>query len=398
MSEKTGILVSLRRRLGNGDIFFIVLTTISMATVLIQRDPISRWRLVSFLLIGVTYCLLGIWRSGGDYLAIRFPAGYFTIQTILALSIILLGDGDGIVGLVTGPLASHAIFFMPARRGYYFGLFLIATLGPVYAVLGVRDPLDLLTTVAAFGAGIGFAMITSYWYVQEFRARAEVERLNRALTLANQKLRELASQSAELAAAQERNRIARELHDSLGHHLTTVSIQLDVAGQLIPVDPEKAQTLVQKAGSLTRQGLQDVRQSVAALRTDPVIDRPLPDAVQALVEEAAQAGLTVGLKVAGEPQKLNYQTHLTLYRAAQEALTNLHKHAQASRAEVSLEYGEACIRLAVENDGPPDASGGQQTGFGLVGLRERVALLGGALDAGPRAEGGFRFVVQVPAP
>jgi signal transduction histidine kinase len=231
--------------------------------------------------------------------------------------------------------------------------------------------------------------------LREERARHEVERLATELQRANQQLRTYAAQVEELATTTERNRLAREIHDSLGHYLTVMNVQLGAAQAVFDSDPEKARDALQKAQRLAQEGLADVRRSVAALREKPVGDRPLPDAIEALVEETASAGIDTAFSLAGTPRPVQAPTELTLYRAAQEGLTNAQKHARPEEISVTLVYEEAHIRLVVADDGHGADDGGTG-GFGLLGLRERVELLGGRVTAESAPGEGFVLTVVVP--
>jgi signal transduction histidine kinase len=233
------------------------------------------------------------------------------------------------------------------------------------------------------------------------RARHEVERLARALADANQRLRVHAEQVEELATAKERNRLAREIHDSLGHYLTVINVQLEAARQLLEsqappaAEAGRALTSLRKAQSLAQEGLADVRRSVAALRAGPNDGRPLPEARRTLTDEARAAGIVATFQLAGQPRPLTAQAELTLYRAAQEALTNVRKHARASRADVTLDFARPeRVRLIVADNGVGSAAA--NGGFGLLGLRERVQLLGGSVSTHSAPGEGFRLEVEAP--
>ena len=154
----------------------------------------------------------------------------------------------------------------------------------------------------SFGAGILFVVVFTQVAVSEQRLRTEAERLAQELGEANRQLREYATQVEELAVARERNRMAREIHDSLGHYLTAVNMQLEAARAVLASDPAKAQDALSKAQGLTREGLADVRRSVAALRVGPADDRPLAEALAALVRESEAAGVPAALDVRGSPR------------------------------------------------------------------------------------------------
>jgi signal transduction histidine kinase len=176
--------------------------------------------------------------------------------------------------------------------------------------------------------------------VRERHARAELDEAHRTLS-------EYAVQVEDLATIQERNRLAREIHDSLGHHLTVIHVQLEAARTLFESQPVLALDALGKAQALTQEGLAEVRGSVAALRASPLEGRSLPDALVSIMDRCHRAGLLTELVVTGAPRSLSLQVKQALFRAAQEGLTNVRKHAQANRAEVTLDYGDEVVRLTV---------------------------------------------------
>jgi signal transduction histidine kinase len=245
------------------------------------------------------------------------------------------------------------------------------------------------------GAGIVFVLLFSAATLRESRARRESERLGADLAAANERLAELARNAEELATSRERNRLAREIHDSVGHSLTVAHVQLEAAAALLERDPREARQPLEQAAASVRHGLAELRRSVAALRAAPLAGG-LEAALHDLCAEAAAGGPAAELRVLGAPRPLAAASALALYRVAQEGLTNARKHAAASRVEVALDYraGEVALTVADDGRGPlPDARGG----FGLLGLAERLAPLGGVVAAGARPAGGFELRAQVPA-
>jgi signal transduction histidine kinase len=213
---------------------------------------------------------------------------------------------------------------------------------------------------------------------------------------ANRQLREYAAQAEELATVHERNRLAREIHDGLGHYLTGINMQIQAGRAVLDVDRAVALDALDQAQALAQEGLTEVRRSVAALRASPLDNQSLPQAIGSLVNECRTAGIATAFTVRGESRDLPPQVELTLYRAAQEGMTNMRKYAQASSAEVELDYREkGQIYLAVRDSGvgTDDPSGG----YGLVGVRERVHLLGGQVHIETAPGEGFSLQVQVPA-
>jgi signal transduction histidine kinase len=208
-------------------------------------------------------------------------------------------------------------------------------------------------------------------------------------------------QQARLAAAAERARIARELHDVVAHNVSVIIVQADGAGYAIDTDPEQARKAMQAVSATGRRALAEMRRMVGVLRTDgaPEEYAPQPSLSQLddLVAQVCSSGLPVDLRVTGVPQELPEGEQLTVYRIVQEALTNTLKHGgPGSRATVEMEYGVRELLLRVTDDGRGAAAPGREGGHGLVGMRERVAMFGGTVEAAPLAGGGFRVTARLP--
>jgi signal transduction histidine kinase len=227
--------------------------------------------------------------------------------------------------------------------------------------------------------------------LRQSAARRRAEALFQDLRLAHQQLQALHRQSQELAITQERNRLAREIHDSIAHYLTIVNVQLEAAEKLGPGQSEKAFNHISRARRLTMECLQEVRSSVASLRAPTLEDLSLPRALQKLTAGFTEnTGIPVRLEAdLADGVLLAPEVALALYRTAQEGLTNVEKHAQATRVDLLLSHRDGGIELTVQDDGvgPAEQFSPGQGGFGLLGLRERVELLGGQLRFGPGASG-----------
>jgi signal transduction histidine kinase len=233
-----------------------------------------------------------------------------------------------------------------------------------------------------------FVVIFTQIAVNERKARAEVERLAA-------ELRQYAAQVEELAITKERNRLAREIHDSLGHYLTIINVQIEAARAIMDNDRQRALDGLSKAQMLAQKALAEVRRSVTALRASPIEDLPLSEAVAKLVDEYSAAGIAAELVVTGAPRPLTPQAGLTLYRAAQEGLTNVRKHSQATHATLRLDYSHArMVRLEVRDNGV--GRSGEGEGFGLLGVRERARLLNGEVRIHTAAGQGFTLEVELP--
>jgi signal transduction histidine kinase len=225
------------------------------------------------------------------------------------------------------------------------------------------------------------------------------EALAAELRATNLALREARERERELAAAEERVRLAHDIHDGLGHHLTVLNVQLQAADKLITRDPERAAAAIALSRAEAQAALAEVRRSVAAMRRAPLDGQTLPEAMAALVRDFDRASpLETTFTLDGAPLTLGPAATMTLYRTAQEGLTNTQKHAAATTVQVLLRYRPDEVQVRVQDNGqgaptPGDSAGG----FGLVGLRERVERLNGTLSAGPEAENdGFVLEVILP--
>jgi signal transduction histidine kinase len=217
-------------------------------------------------------------------------------------------------------------------------------------------------------------------------------------------------QEAERAVADERTRIARELHDVVAHHLSVMVIQAGAARRLLDTQPEQTRAALAAIEDAGRQGLGAMPGLLRALRdsgqAEVLAPQPTLRELDGLVAQVRAAGLPVELRIEGTPRPLPAAVDLSAYRVAQEALTNTLKHAGPARAELLVRYGRDALEVTAVDDGygtEPTANGpAYRGGQGLVGMRERVSLFGGELHAGARSQGGFavfaRFPLQAGSP
>ena len=212
----------------------------------------------------------------------------------------------------------------------------------------------------------------------------------------------LFARSVELGAAEERNRLAREIHDTLAQGLTGIALQLETADALLEdeVTPSRARPAVQQALSLTRANLDQARRSVMGLRAAPLEGRTLAGALRDLVRGLPPSKrLKTSFTLAGPDRSLPPQLEMNLYRITQEALNNVLQHARAARANVSLAIDSSQVMLAVEDDGIGfDPSRAPEGHYGLIGMNERARLAGGNLSIDSAAGHGARIRVVVPIP
>lgn len=214
---------------------------------------------------------------------------------------------------------------------------------------------------------------------------------------------------AKVAVAAERARIARELHDVVAHNVSVMVVQADGAAYVLDAAPDQAKQALETISGTGRQALAEMRRLLGVLRTGDgqesgeYVPQPDVEQIEVLVEQVRQAGITVDFKVEGTPRPLPTGVELTAYRIVQEALTNSRKHGGPDvGASVRLVYFDDGLGLLVEDDGRGAALAMQEDrgadghGQGLIGMRERVGMVGGTLDAGPRPGGGFRISALLP--
>jgi signal transduction histidine kinase len=279
----------------------------------------------------------------------------------------------------------------PARMAAGLAV-LLAAVSAVTVLQAQADPIEpfeFVYPLVYFGAAGGLGALVR----QRAQRLSAVE--GRAAALETELGRE-----AELAAAEERARIARELHDVVAHGLSLMVVQAEAAEEMLGRSPEAAVQPVRRVQETGREALGEMRRLLGVLRTtdggagsgtapQPSLRR-LPD----LVREAADVGLRVEVVVEGDPVDLPLGVELAAYRIVQEALTNTRRHARARTACVRLRYRPAELAIEVTDDGRGPAGG--RPGHGLIGMRERAALYGGTLEAGPAPDGGFRVRAVLP--
>ncbi len=350
------------------------------------------------IMVPVTFALGAVYLALGN-LPNQFECGqrrgviaaYYLVQCALLTAMVFLSPVRGFFGLIVLPVASQSIFDLrPRWAALVCGFLFLVTIGVWGLDLGRNAAVQAaLNYSAAFAFTIAFTLITK----QALVAREREEKLRVEIEAANAQLRAHAAQTADLATTRERNRVAREIHDGLGHYLTVVKTQLDAAAALIAHRPDEARASVLKAAKLTGDALDDVRRSVGTLRTDDT--RPsLPEALRALTVES---GLPVTLRLEGSARQLPPGIEHALFRSAQEGLTNVRKHAGAVTAEVLLDFrAPGRVTLAITDNGH-GANGAASAGFGLVSIRERIEVLGGQVTSGNRPGGGFALTIEVPA-
>ena len=278
-----------------------------------------------------------------------------------------------------------------------------AVLGPVRWALSVGSPSAALIYFAMGVTGCAGIVLAAYLVgrrrregLENVRERESSELERSRLMLAEQQ------QRAAVSAVDERNRIARDLHDIVAHSLSVIVVQAEGGKALTAKRPEKGPEVLGTIAETGREALEEMRRMVGLLRSGgsaepeqtPYLPAPGLDDIPDLVQKTSDRA---ELSVFGEPPRVSQALGLTAYRLVQESLTNVLKHAgPAATARVTLAYTAAAIEIEVTDDGPGVVEGGDGMGHGLRGMHERVAIHGGTLSAGPRAQGGFTVRASLP--
>jgi signal transduction histidine kinase len=350
--------------------------TLNIAFVLVQTLPLVVRRRLPFTVFAV----------GAGSMAVQGTLGFYSPTfALLAVDVALYSlaaYGDrrlANVGVVvwTGVLSVHLAFS-------------VVSTWPHVAVADLYDLFnDWVLLAAAWALGLG---------VRQRRAHA-AELEDRATRLERER-----EEQARQAAIQERLRIARELHDVVAHSLSVIGVQAGAARLVLDADPNpaRAREAVAAIEATANRAMAEMRRALGILRDSDGYEAalaPLPGLRQlpSLLDQVRAAGLAVDLTVDGTPRPLATSIDLSLYRIAQEALTNALKHARATHAEVVVCYAAHDVTVEVTDDGrgsPPPT--GRTGGTGTIGMQERVALFGGELRVGPRPQGGYAVRACLP--
>src|SRR6266571_6310629 len=374
-------------------------------------SPIAWWE--APLLAGVVFTLLLIdrleyWRYG-EQVPLRVAALLFAGRIVLTVCVILIEGLDFTPFLFLIPPYLAVVYF-GNKAGYAIAALAIAAyLVPAW----LHNPHWSLNPLSAFLA-IAFCFTVVFVVlmarvvclekagrIREQANRVRAEELLAEVERSHRQLQAYAERVAELATIEERNRIAREIHDGLGHALTAITLQLEKALVYQEKQPEVAVQAVRDAKRVAKDALQDVRRSVRVLRTErePI---SLIQQITLLVEQLRENALAVDFEVVGSEERFSGDSLMTLYRVAQEGFTNIQKHAQASAVRVRLHFAEDEAHLSISDNGRGfDTEHRQQQperldgGYGLQGIRERLALVGGSFQVVSQEGRGTQLLATV---
>ena len=328
----------------------------------------------------------------------RFPHFYLAVQTGLVLALLLLPPRIDVWGILYFLLSAQAMILFRQRIGFsWITIFAAAAMSSITYTLGWREGLLSSAVYASgyyfFGA---FATATS----QSEAARHRSQELLEELESANQQLREYAAQAEELAAAQERNRLARELHDSVTQTIFSMTLTAESSRILLKRGPKQVEPQLDRLNELAQGALEEMRTLIHELRPAAVVEDGLIPALHKHVDSLKQRdGLVVELNIHGEA-RIGGEQQDGLFRIVQESLNNVSKHAQVDKALVTLQQTNGRVVLAIEDNGvgfdvsavPPG-----EEHMGLTSIRERTEMLKGDLKVESSPGEGTRITVDIPA-
>jgi signal transduction histidine kinase len=361
---------------------FVAIVSVNYFTLLVLTprgwgaEPAPFWALAS---LGALYLVLGIWGFEYAQRVGKLPVslGYLLLEFAIGMKINGMAPG-GLLPLILLPIAAQAVSLLPKVWAALMCMLVIA--GVSGNLSWVPDWPAWFRNIASATAAVVFVVVYVGVAAREREARVRVETLS--------------AEVAHLAAANERNRLAREIHDTLGHYLTVIHVQLEAARAVIGAEPERGLLAINRAQALAKDGLAAVRQSVKALREDSRVEG-IAEQLASLVEAVRDESFAATFSTTGAPRPVTAAVALALHRTALEALTNVRKHAAARLVEIVLAFrpdGRVHLRVHDDGKGAPRLDGG----FGLTGIRERAEQLGGSVAYHTAAGQGFTLDMELP--
>jgi signal transduction histidine kinase len=319
---------------------------------------------------------------------------YLLVITLTTASLYFFNIPPGLYLVIFFVISAQAMMSLEGLNGlgWIFLLAVISTLSFV-RLEGMQEALMLMLV---YGGGYLFFGIFGKALQDATYANERSQQLYDELQKTHAQLQQSVQQLEELAVTSERNRLAREMHDSIGHRLTVSAVQLEGAQRLIPQDPDKAAGIVGTVREQVREALAELRQTVTALRQPIEFDLPIGQALERLAASfETGTDLKVELTLADLPA-LYPQHRQVIYRTVQESLTNIQRHAGATRAWVHLHAAQEILSLTISDNGKGLPDSAPQQGYGLRGIQERAALLGGGSSFEARTGGGAQISVWLP--
>ena len=381
---------------GSADLAFAVVVLASYFAMFSSLKETNLVQLLIMVVLGIAYITLGIYgyNFASKQKAPIWVLLYFLIQILIGSFIVYLGKGSGFSAILLLPLAGQAVVLAPGYWLYLVNLLIV--LGYVSAVRQYTGNLsDVWSSLPTILAGLIYIMVFTQMAIDEERSKKEVERLVLELEDVNEKLRSYANEVEQLTVIKERNRIAREIHDGLGHYLTTIHMQLQAAQAIIDENPIKAKDSIEKARSQSQIALIDVRRSVSTLRYDQNEKETIKDALDRAMRPCDWIGIRSHLEIFGDEKVLDETIKSTIYRIVQETVNNTCKYSKAENYNCQINYSDdENLSLIIYDDGI--GMNEFRSGYGLQGLIERIELLNGKLNLQTFPQKGFRIEIELP--
>jgi signal transduction histidine kinase len=372
-------------RLLNLTVYLVVLIMVIISLITIPNGLIKAATIALCLAFGLVHAFGFRLVDTSRRLAV-----YFIIQIILILALLRLSSPRDVFNFFFYILALEAVMSFPTRAAiaWIAGFYIIDSLSALWSQGGQG-----ITGVLFYAAAFMLTAVFGYALRQTEIARLKNEELLKELKATQRQLQ-------NMAVTEERTRMAREMHDSLGHRLTVSIVQLEGAQRLIPTDPARAARMIGTMRDEMKEALAELRRTVSALRAPIVGDLPLDIALATLSQTFQQnTGIPTHFSVSPGFPGLPETHRLALYRAAQEALTNIQRHAMARNAWLDLKTDGEKITLVMQDDGKGiDNQSVNGASSGLIGLRERAEQLGGEMRWVERQGGGTQLIFTVPLP
>ena len=363
-----------------------------LVIVFLNESP-TRWVVVA--LTGILFLLnLGFHL----YHLMYYPnimRGYLVVGIAFIVALLWLNPELNFYIILFYVLGTEALMAFSRKEGYsWLGVFTLLT---VVLLFYFTEPVEAAITVPIYLGGYFFFVTFANATQVANQARAESQRLLEELQTAHRQLQEYAVKAEQFAVAEERNRLSREMHDTIGHRLTVASVQLEGVQKLIAKDPAKAEKMAETVREQVREALRELRQTVATLREPLEADLPLETSLKKLARSFEEGtGIIVHLMLPDSFPELTTSHRLAIYRTAQEALTNAQKHAGAQQIWLQVARQEEILTLRVSDNGKGLKAQEEGDGFGLRGIQERAAQLGGELRLEERKGGGTQVCLSLP--
>lgn len=378
------------------DLAFALVVFLAYFATFSQAAVTSLFLILILVCLGIAYITVGIYGFGliSRSSRVLYRIGYFVLQLVIGGFIIYYTNGIGVSVLILLPLVSHSAMLLDQDWMFGINVGIIGTFA-VATYAYTHDWQSVWSQLPIFFVGQVFILIFTQMALTERQARIKQEKLTRELEEANRHLSEYAAQVKELTLTQERNRLAREIHDGLGHYLTTINMQIKAAEAMLERDNQKARHMMADAEELSSQALVDVRNSVYALRIDEGENGSLEERIRKLISASNVRQMDIQFEIEGKQRPVSPQVDLTLFRACQEGINNAMKHSDADLLSIQLDFTDPdSISLVISDNG--SGADDIQGGFGLIGIRERVKLLNGTVSVSTESGAGFTISIQLP--